>query len=251
MIDLTMDMEQYDCPFIATTDDHSISFAAVHWQFDEVSEQLETRLVVEGDSPRALDKGLADLRAHPGMNEIDLFKKREGTAFIRTVIDQTDAMGVIREHDGYITGPFRIEDGSECWEVGFDDEDIAGDALSALDRNNEFTVESRESISLEDTFDLVEHADAATELLTACRELSDVERETLTAAQRQGYFEQPRGATLQTLAEQFEVSDTAISKNLRRGERKVLERVVRALDALGEDGDGRARERPRATRRPE
>jgi predicted DNA binding protein len=232
MIDLTMDMEQYDCPFIATTDEYEVSFAAVHWDFDERARQLENRFVVEGSSQSILENGLDALQSHPGMNTCDLFRKRDDTAFIRTVIEETDAMGVIRANDGYITGPFRIADGSETWEVGFDDERIAGDALSELDRNNEFTVESREILELDDTFDLLENADAAAELLQGCRDLSAVERATLSVAADAGYFEQPRDATLQTLADEFDVSDTAVSKNLRRGERKVLRRVVNALDAL-------------------
>ena len=120
MIDLTMDMEQYDCPFIDTTDDHDVSFTAVQWGFDTTARELETRMVVEGRDRSTLESGLETLTAHPHMRQCDLFKKREGTAFIRTVIDETDAMNTIRAHDGYITGPFRIEDGSELWEVGFD-----------------------------------------------------------------------------------------------------------------------------------
>jgi len=239
MIDLTMDMEQYDCPFIATTDDHDVSFAAVHWEFDEAARELETRLVVEGDSRPTLDRGLEALQAHPGMNQCDLFRRREDTAFIRTVIEETDAMGVIRANDGYITGPFRIAEGSETWEVGFDDERVAGDALAELERNNEFTVESRDVLALDDCFDLLENADAASELLEGCRSLSATERETLAVAAEAGYFEQPRNATLQTLADEFEISDTAVSNNLRRGERKVLSRVVTALDSIDRRPAGR------------
>ena len=37
MIELTLDMEQYDCPFIDTTAATDVSFAAVHWEFDAAS----------------------------------------------------------------------------------------------------------------------------------------------------------------------------------------------------------------------
>ncbi|MHC3438495.1 helix-turn-helix domain-containing protein [Natrialbaceae archaeon A-gly3] len=232
MIDLTMDMEQYDCPFIDTTDDHDVSFTAVQWGFDAAKRELETRMVVDGRDRDALESGLETLTTHPHMRQCDLFKKREGTAFIRTVIDETDAMNTIRAHDGYITGPFRIEDGSELWEVGFDRKETAGDALADLERNNEFSVESRESLELSELFDLLENAEAATELLSGCRDLSTVERETLTVAAREGYFDQPREANLQSLAAEFDVSDTAVSKNIRRGERKVIRRVVEALETM-------------------
>ncbi|TKX51989.1 helix-turn-helix domain-containing protein, partial [Halorubrum sp. SP3] len=34
MLDVTMDMEQFDCPFIDTSADHDVSFSAMHWQLD-------------------------------------------------------------------------------------------------------------------------------------------------------------------------------------------------------------------------
>ncbi|WP_290819255.1 helix-turn-helix domain-containing protein [Halovivax sp.] len=232
MIDLTLDMEQYDCPFIDTTDDHAVAFRAVQWEFDAASRSLETRMLVEGTDRSALESGLSAVQGHPNMRECDLFRKREETAVIRTEIDETNAMRVIRDNDGYITGPFHIEAGRERWEVGFDAERIASDALSELDRNNEFAVESRSEVAGDDLFDLLENADAATSLLEGCRVLSETERETLTVAAEKGYFDQPRGATLQMLANEFDVSDTAVSKNVRRAERKVLRRVVEAMDEL-------------------
>ncbi|WP_254768846.1 helix-turn-helix domain-containing protein [Salinilacihabitans rarus] len=235
MIDLSMDMEQYDCPFIDTTDDHDVSFTAVQWGFDAERRELETRMMVDGEDRRTLESGLSTLREHRNMRECELFKKHEGTALIRTVIDETEAMRAIRANDGYITGPFHIADGSERWEVGFDDDRAAGDALAELERDNEFTVESRRTLELDELYDLLENAEAATELLEGCRTLSEVERRTLAVAARKGYFDQPRGATLQMLANEFDVSDTAVSKNVRRAERKVLRRVVSALDRL-EDG---------------
>ena len=68
--------------------------------------------------------------------------------------------------------------------------------------------------------------------------LTDLQRETLAAALERGYFAVPRAATLQDLAREFDVSDTAISQRIRRG-------VARLLAAeLGEDrpagGTGRS-----------
>jgi len=47
--------------------------------------------------------------------------------------------------------------------------------------------------------------------------LTDVQRETLAAALERGYFAVPRTATLEDLAAEFGVSDTAISQRIRRG----------------------------------
>lgn len=232
MIDTTLDMEQYDCPFIDTTADHDVAFSAVQWDFDTATESLETRMVVEGAGREALASGLGTLRDHDNMGEYELLRKTGGVAQIRTVIEQTAAMETIRDGGGYITGPFYVEDGSELWHVGFDDRADEDGTLSRLDRDNEFDVVDREEPELPELQEFVQNAGAAMTLVEGCRDLSTVERETLETAASEGYFESPRSATLGTLADEFDVSKPAVSKNLRRGQRKMLERVVDALDEL-------------------
>ena len=232
MIDISMDMEQYDCPFIDTTADHEIAFSAVHWDFDQRRHVLETRMVVEAADREQLDTGLDALRAHRNMNDYSLVTRRDNAAQIRTTIEETDAMRTIRANDGFVTGPFYIEDGSEVWHVGFDRTREADDALSELDRNNEYDVVERTDTSLPDLQNLVQNAGAAMTLINGCRDLSDTERETLEAAVSSGYFESPRDATLGNLADEFDVSKPAVSKNLRRGQRKMIQRVVDVLNDL-------------------
>jgi predicted DNA binding protein len=232
MIDISMDMQQYDCPFIDTTADHGVAFAAVGWNFDAAAGELETRMVVDGEDRWTLDDGLGALREHRNMQDFDLLTKRDGVAHIRTRIEETDAMGTIRDHDGFITGPFHIEDGSETWHVGFDTPGVADATLSELERNNEFDVLEREDPTLPELADVVNNAGAAMTLIDGCRDLSDTERETLETAAKTGYFETPREADLGELAEAFDVSKPAVSKNLRRGQGKLLERVTDAFDNL-------------------
>lgn len=232
MLSLQIDMVQYDCPYIDTTVENDVSFYTRQWDFDHEREELETRIVVDGDDRGAIDNGLDTLRDHPNMRGFDLLRRDDDIALIRSRIGQTDAMEVIRDRGGYITGPFEIAAGSEVWNVGFDRRGVARGALSALERNNDFTVESRESMTLEDYYDLMRNVDPATSLLDGCRELSAIERETLQAAVAGGYFETPRDATLSTLAETFDVSKMAVSKNIRRGERKLLGRVMDAIEEL-------------------
>ncbi|WP_123534317.1 helix-turn-helix domain-containing protein [Halosimplex salinum] len=232
MIDIAMDMEQYDCPFIDTTADHGVAFSAIHWDFDRSRRELETRMVVEGGDRDQLSNGLDALRGHDNMHDYSLLSRRDDVAHIKTVIDETAAMQTIRGNDGYITGPFYIEDGSEVWHVGFDRPRQADDTLSELDRDNEFEVVERTNTALPDMQDLVQNAGAAMTLIQGCEDLSETERETLETAVSSGYFESPRDATLGTLADEFDVSKPAVSKNLRRGQRKMIQRVVDALDDL-------------------
>ncbi|MEF8838273.1 MAG: helix-turn-helix domain-containing protein [Haloarculaceae archaeon] len=234
MIDYELEMEQYDCPFIDTSSDHDVAFSTFQWEFDESARELETRMVVDGDDRGHLAGGLTALRNHRNMHDFALLKRWDHTAHIRTVIDETDAMEIIRQNDGYITGPFYIEAGEEVWHIGFDSAERADVTLSDLEKNNEFDVVSRHEQSHPDLQSLVRNAHSALRLIDGCRDLSDVERETLEAAVEGGYFESPRQATLGTLAEEFDVSKPAISKNLRRGEQKIISSVVAAMEDLEE-----------------
>ncbi len=232
MIAISMDMEQYDCPFIDTTDDHEIAFSAVQWDFHQVDRELETRLIVEASEREALDAGLDTLQRHDNMHQVDLLSKQGPVAHVRTRIGQTNAMKVIRRNGGYITGPFHIEGGSETWHVGFDDDGVADGTLAELENNNEFRVDSRDRVEIPMLGDFIQNVGAAMTLVEGCRDLSDVERRTLEAAANAGYFETPRETTLGTLADEFGVSKPAVSKNLRRAEQKLLKRAIDAMDQV-------------------
>jgi predicted DNA binding protein len=232
MIDITLDMEQYDCPFIDTTSDHPVSFSAVHWEFDEATDELETRMLVEAPDREALENGLGALIDHRNMHDCRLLSKQGSVAHVKTVIEETNAMGIIRRNDGYITGPFHIAGGSEEWHVGFDRERVAEDTLAGLERHNDFSVVTREEIDLADLTGFVQNVGAAMTLIQGCRDLSDTERRTLETAVDGGYFQSPRNASLTALAEEFGVSKTAVSKNLRRAQSKTLGRVVDAMRDL-------------------
>lgn len=239
MLELTLDVEQYDCPYIAATDDHGVAFSTLNWEFDRTASELETRMVVEGTDRTSLDAGLQTLRAREEILDYELVAKRDGVARIRSTIPTTNAMGVIHDHGGYITGPFQIESGSERWQVGFDTEGAAEGALAALETENEFTVETREELALPEMNSYVETVGAAMTLVDGCRDLSDTERRTLEAAVDSGYFDRPREADLGALAEEFDVSKPAVSNTLRRGQERVLSRVVDALDSLDTTDENR------------
>lgn len=232
VIDISMEMEQQDCPFIDTTAEHDVSFSSFQWNFDGGDRELETRMVVEGDSRAALDNALEALQSHRNMYSCTLRKRMGETAHIRTTINETDAMETIRAHNGYVTGPFHIEGGSETWHVGFDSTNSAEDTLSELEQNNEFTVIDRRETALAEMQELIEKRDAAITLLRGSQRLTATERETIATAVESGYFQSPRKTTLSELASEFNISKPGVSKNLRRGQRKITRSVAGALDHI-------------------
>jgi predicted DNA binding protein len=230
MINVSMEIEQYDCPFVHASDDHDVAFSSVHC--DAGPRATEVRMVAEAGDRGALENSLDAVRAHREVDEYELFSKVDNVAKFRTVVEQTSAMSSVRSNDGYVTGPFYAEAGTETWHVGFDEPGMADRALAAIEGDHELEVVAREDTDEAELHEIVQNAGAAMTLIEGCKDLSDVERQTLEAAVSDGYYENPRDATLGTLAERFGVSKPAVSKNLRRGEQKMIQRVIEALDNI-------------------
>jgi len=56
--------------------------------------------------------------------------------------------------------------------------------------------------------------------------LTDAQRDTLVTAYEAGYFEEPRGTSLQALAEDLGISPTAVGGRIRRGTSRLVERTL-------------------------
>jgi predicted DNA binding protein len=74
------------------------------------------------------------------------------------------------------------------------------------------------------TVDRVYRPDAVEEPGTAS--LTPAQREAIVLARREGYFDVPRGITLEELGSTLGVSRQAVSNRLRRGTRELVDRVV-------------------------
>ena len=56
--------------------------------------------------------------------------------------------------------------------------------------------------------------------------LTDAQREALTTAHRNGYFDEPRRTSLEELATKLDVSSTAVGGRIRRGTAKLIDAVL-------------------------
>jgi predicted DNA binding protein len=223
---LSLDVRQTDCPLTRATRTHDATFTTPYWYFDSGSGRWELRVHATARNRHALGGALRALRDADSVDRFELHSKRATTAFVQTTFAETTAIGTIDRHDGYVIGPFRNVAGTEQWHLGFDTEAAADAALSDLDRREEFTVRDRHRL------DPTESADSMPERIphgTSDR-LTEREREVLETALERGYYETPRTTTLDALGEILDVSDVAVSKTLRRVERKILTDAVDRTD---------------------
>lgn len=219
---LSLDVRQTDCPLTRTTREHEVTFTTPYWHFDSRSGRWELRIQATASDRHELGAALRALRDAESMERFDLQSKGATSAFVRTTFAETTAIGTIDRHGGYVVGPFRNVGGSERWHLGFDTAAAADAALSELDDREAFTVHDRRRV------------DAPTDLNVptgfgqneGLSKLTDREREVLETALERGYYETPRTTTLTALGTELGVSDVAVSKTLRRVERKLLTAAV-------------------------
>lgn len=238
MYRVTLDLWQEDCPLARASADHDVIFTTPYWSYSPESSQWELWVESSSEDVSELERGIRALRDAESMQHFSLKRKQGSHATLQVQFGETDAIETIAAYDGAVVGPFTNYQGQERWHLGFTNATAIDDALSRLDRREEFTVVERTSLDTSGDMRVYEHFDAASAFLTACERLTETERQVLSTAFETGYYETPRAETLASLGERCEVSDAAISKTLRRAERKLLGASITALDTLSEADDG-------------
>jgi len=223
---LSLDVRQTDCPLTQTTRDHEVRFTTPYWHFDSRSGRWELRVHAAAADRHELGAALRALKNADSMDRFDLYSKSSKSAFVRMTFSETTAIGTIDHHGGYVVGPFRNAGGIERWHLGFDTVTAADAALAELDDRESYTVHDRRRV------DTPSGQNVPTEFgwYENFFRLTDREREVLGTALEHGYYETPRTITLAELGEELSVSDVAVSKTLRRVERKLLSAAVDRTD---------------------
>lgn len=58
--------------------------------------------------------------------------------------------------------------------------------------------------------------------------LTPTQRDALVRAHERGYFDEPRGTTLEELAEEFEITPSALGRRMRRAQDRLIEQTLRS-----------------------
>ncbi|WP_456369102.1 helix-turn-helix domain-containing protein [Geoglobus sp.] len=224
---LTIDILQYDCPFVITSEDLDVSYFGTYWDFGRDSFIVRGYIIAK-DSEE-LQNAIFSLQSQPKFHRIDILSREGDKATVRVEIDYTDAMKAIRSNGGYIVGPFHVKGGSELWQVGFDTRSEVDNALSDLERNNQFVVKNHNRITVEDLSRIIGYSSILADLIKAIDGLTKTEKAILSAAIRYGFYDDPRKVNVTRLAKEFGISKAGISKNIRRAERKILTHIGRMI----------------------
>ena len=224
---LTIDMLQYDCPFVNTSDDLEVSYFGTYWDFK--AECFVVRGYIIAKDEEELQNAIHALHNQPKFHKLQVLSREGNVALARAEIDYTSAMNSIRRNGGYIVGPFYVKNGSELWQVGFDTKEDVERALYDLEKDNQFTIKNQNRITVEEFSKIFSYSSVLADLMKEIENLTFTERRILKAAIKRGFYENPRKVNITQLAKEFGISKAGVSKNIRRAEKKILKHIEKIL----------------------
>ncbi len=227
---ITLDMEQYDCPFINTSDDLEVSYYMTYWDFKNL--KLVNRGYIFASSGEELQHSLDELMSQPKFLELEILEKDRSTALVKTTIEFTDAMQVIRKNHGYIVGPFFVRKGKEIWQIGFDRKEDLDNALSELSKNNNFVILKENHMTIVEFSKIMKVLPSLAKFVSSLEKLTIQERILIEAAIKYGFLDDPRNTNLGELAKNLHISKGSLSKKLRRLTKKIFEETYEVMKNL-------------------
>ncbi|MDT3436001.1 helix-turn-helix domain-containing protein [Haloarcula sp. 1CSR25-25] len=231
---VTLDTWLDGCPLGRVTASHDVALTTPYWNVSPETGRCDLWVEAASSERSQLEAGIRALRDADAVTYFELKRKRGLRATTRVLLEDTVAIETVLANGGAVIGPFTDIDGRERWHLGFADADAVDTALGQLDRRHEFTVVEQTALDDRRGPSVFRHFDEATALLDGCTQLTETEARVLRTAVTRGYYETPREETLASLGDQCGISDAAVSKTLRRAERKLLGAAVTALNGLDE-----------------
>ena len=184
-----------------------------------------------------LDASLAVIGDHQAVDEIDVLERYElrhadqesATIFVRGVLTEFTPLQTLL-YEGFLPiGTTKLENGRECFDLLLNDRDELSKAAEIL---SEFGPVAVERISNDFSRQVTPSAAEWHELLSS---IPSRQRELITLALEEDYFEIPRQTTLEELAEEMGITKTTASNHLRKAERSLMEFLVTYIN-LAADG---------------
>lgn len=185
-----------------------------------------------------LDASLEVIESHRTMDDVEVLERYElahadrasATLFVRGSLTEFTPLQTLL-YEGFLPlGPTVLEDGRECFDLLLDDREELSKATEVL---SEFGAVDVERISSDFSRKVTPSAAEWQELLGS---IPPRQRELITLALEEGYFDIPRQATLADLAEQMDITKTTASNHLRKAERSLMEFLVTYVNLAADDG---------------
>lgn len=170
------------------------------------------------------DTVLDIIRTHEDTDTVDVIERYDAgspgrtaaTLLLRGSLSEFTPLQTLL-YEGFLPlGPTRLEEGRECFDLLLENRDELSTATTLLDEFGTVTVER---LSQDYSRQIVPSEAEWQELLNS---IPSRQRELLNIAFELGYFEIPRGVTLEEIAEEMGITKTTASNHLRKAQREVF-----------------------------
>lgn len=184
-----------------------------------------------------MDASLAVIEDHRATDEVDVLERYErehadresATLFVRGSLTEFTPLQTLL-YEGFLPiGPTKLEDGRECFDLLLNDREELSKATEVL---SEFGPVAVERISNEFNRQVTPSTAEWQELLGS---IPPRQRELLTLALQEGYFDIPRETTLEELAAKMDITKTTASNHLRKAERSLMKFLVTYVNLAADD----------------
>lgn len=227
---LSIDLEQYDCPFINNSSDFEVFYYMPYWDFRN-DRLLNWGYVFSSDSEE-LCNSLSTLPQRKNFLRLELLAKSGKECFIKTEINFTNAMEIIRKYSGCICGPFLIKEGHEIWHVAFEDQEKINSAIKELSKENEIIRIETVELSAVELHRLLKLTPMLNSLITSLENLNIRDKQILKVSIEEGFFDDPKKIKIRELANKIGLSQGVLSRKLREIEKKTFMEICRIIQAM-------------------
>lgn len=156
------------------------------------------------------------VRTHPSVKELQVLDRIEDSALYRIEWEEapTDLLEGIARTDAVILEA--RGDGRWSFRLRFPDH-------QRLSTFHDYLIDRGLHVDVERTYTLTESGEHGHQF-----DLTEAQRKALVLATERGYFDVPRGTTLDELADELGITRQALSERIRRGSRKLFDSTLRS-----------------------
>ncbi|MBC7114250.1 MAG: hypothetical protein PWR13_949 [Archaeoglobi archaeon] len=187
------------------------------------AQELVTSIIMAEDSMHHIIKVFRDTE---GIQNVNLSFKSSNMCGVSYSLTSTVLRRQFPEL-GHILYPVTITPEYEQWVVVFPDKNRRENFYSLAKDNCEFM--KRRSVEPELVSKVFSNLDFIRDVLKIPEELTENQKRVLKEAYKEGFFETPKRIGLKEIAERRGASESAIMRTIRRGESKIISRIVKYM----------------------
>ena len=222
---------QYDCPVVWLVEHlRDAKIIVTGANVAEISRGYEKIYVVLLGDDEVISKALDKIGSYNLVRSYEVIQKKKNFVKIQMNIDKTKTMETSVFLDATPLAPWIAKEGYERWTLGFHSKKQLNEFVSRVNEFDYIEKSIVEEIPDELVAEFSMNYLAALNLLTVeLSKLTSKQLSLIRKALESGYYEWPRKINIVELSEELGVSRAAVTKLLRRAEKRIISSTLKYL----------------------